>query len=187
MNNHTIEKNITPSYLSVSRVGTSREYLDGPDGVAVLLYTFDQNGLSVLLPRQERLPLLSKQDSAWIYELPAGIIDPEETPEQAAVREVHEETGLTISKNNLRRIGRFATSPGRTNEFITLFMCRVDDMTGFREFGGLPDEIGSIKNNWIPLETVQGYLRENRITDKFSRMDMKTAFAIETVLRIARW
>lgn len=43
----------------------------------------------LVLLRQYRYPL-----DDWIYELPAGLIDAGETPQQAAVREMKEETGL---------------------------------------------------------------------------------------------
>lgn len=45
----------------------------------------------IVLIRQYRYPV-----NAWIYELPAGLIDRGETPRQAAVRELREETGLTF-------------------------------------------------------------------------------------------
>jgi ADP-ribose pyrophosphatase len=34
----------------------------------------------------------------WIYNFPAGLIDPGETPEQSAKRELWEETGLTLTR-----------------------------------------------------------------------------------------
>ena len=45
----------------------------------------------LVMIRQYRYPL-----DAWIYELPAGLIDQGETPAQAAVREMKEETGLVF-------------------------------------------------------------------------------------------
>lgn len=45
----------------------------------------------IVLIRQYRYPL-----DAWLYELPAGLIDPGETAAQAAVREMKEETGLSF-------------------------------------------------------------------------------------------
>ena len=46
----------------------------------------------LVLIRQYRYPI-----DAWLYELPAGLIDGEETAAQAAVREMREETGLTFT------------------------------------------------------------------------------------------
>lgn len=43
----------------------------------------------IILIRQYRYPI-----DRWIYELPAGLIDEGETPGQAAIREMKEETGL---------------------------------------------------------------------------------------------
>lgn len=45
----------------------------------------------LVMIRQYRYPL-----NAWIYELPAGLIDEGESPSQAAVREMKEETGLSF-------------------------------------------------------------------------------------------
>lgn len=45
----------------------------------------------LVMIRQYRYPL-----DAWIYELPAGLIDEGESPSQAAVREMKEETGLSF-------------------------------------------------------------------------------------------
>ncbi len=45
----------------------------------------------IVMIRQYRYPL-----DAWLYELPAGLIDEGEDAKQAAVREMKEETGLTF-------------------------------------------------------------------------------------------
>ena len=46
----------------------------------------------IVMIRQYRYPL-----DAWLYELPAGLIDGQESPHQAAVREMKEETGLSCN------------------------------------------------------------------------------------------
>lgn len=46
----------------------------------------------VVLVKQYRYPV-----DTWVYELPAGLVDPGETFREAAVREMHEETGLTFT------------------------------------------------------------------------------------------
>ena len=58
-----------------------------PDGVIIYAVTSDLK--KVLLIRQYRYPI-----DNYVYELPAGLVDPGEDYRTAAVREVHEETGL---------------------------------------------------------------------------------------------
>lgn len=58
-----------------------------PDGVIIYAVTSDRE--KVLLVRQYRYPI-----DTYVYELPAGLVDPGEDYRTAAVREVHEETGL---------------------------------------------------------------------------------------------
>ena len=63
--------------------------LEGPDCVSVLAVTGDQQ---VLLVRQYRPAL-----ECYTIELPSGHIDPDEAPEEAARRELVEETGYQAS------------------------------------------------------------------------------------------
>ena len=46
----------------------------------------------LVMIRQYRYPI-----DSWLYELPAGLVDGEETEEEAAVREMKEETGLVFT------------------------------------------------------------------------------------------
>lgn len=69
----------------------------------------------ILLIKQFR-PVVN--ESVW--ELPAGIIDKNETPVKAAGRELEEETGLKPKK--MIKLGRFYSSPGFTDELTTLFL-----------------------------------------------------------------
>jgi ADP-ribose pyrophosphatase len=96
------------------------------DAVAVLL--FDGDARSVVVVEQFRAPTLvahQRDDRAstegWIVELVAGMIDKDETAEQAAVREVFEETGYRIG--NPRLIGTFFSSPGGSDERFFIVFC----------------------------------------------------------------
>lgn len=86
------------------------DYLEIREGVSVLPLR-DGN---ILLQRQYRYPVRS-----WQWELPGGFVDPGETPEEAAVRELKEETGYSVKK--LHPLGAFYPSFGSTNEKIWLF------------------------------------------------------------------
>lgn len=59
----------------------------------IVIYALCQSDPSrIVMIRQYRYPL-----DAYLYELPAGLIDQGETAEEAAVREMQEETGLIFS------------------------------------------------------------------------------------------
>lgn len=66
---------------------------NSPEGMAVFaLVKNDNEPERVVLIRQYRYPL-----DTYLYELPAGLIEEGESPEAAAVREMKEETGLTLN------------------------------------------------------------------------------------------
>lgn len=87
------------------------DYLDIPDGVCILPVYNNE----IITIHQYRYPVKS-----WQYELPGGIIDKGETPEEAAVRELKEETGLIADE--IISLGSFYPSFGSTNEKIYLFL-----------------------------------------------------------------
>lgn len=62
-----------------------------PDSVILILT--DEGGERILVSREFRMAA-----GQWMYNFPAGLIDPGETPEQSARRELWEETGLTLTR-----------------------------------------------------------------------------------------
>jgi ADP-ribose pyrophosphatase len=90
---------------------TTREVVEHVDCVVVL--PIDSNG-NILLVRQFRHAVERE-----LLELPAGSIDPGETPEQAATRELREETGYKPGK--LERLGGFYAAPGYCTEYLHFF------------------------------------------------------------------
>lgn len=95
--------------VTVERLERRWEVVRHAPAVAVLV----RDGERVLGVRQHRPAVAS---DTW--ELPAGLIDPGETPEQAALRELAEEVRL---RGRLEPLARFHTSPGFTDEIVHLF------------------------------------------------------------------
>ncbi|HEY4695201.1 MAG TPA: NUDIX hydrolase [Candidatus Nanoarchaeia archaeon] len=85
-----------------------------------------KNWIEVLaLTDENTLPLVYQyrnglKDTIWT--LPAGYIDQGQTPEEAAKRELLEETGFTAE--NFSNLGSFAPSPGFTSELAFVFLAR---------------------------------------------------------------
>jgi ADP-ribose pyrophosphatase len=73
----------------------------------------------VVLVRQYRYPV-----DQWLWELPAGSLDPGEEPEAAASRECHEEIGKVPRRSV--RVGSFLASPGYCDEEMVVF--RLDGL-----------------------------------------------------------
>lgn len=79
---------------------------------AALIIPFVKN--KIVLIRQYR-PVMGE----YIWELPAGILEPGETPRSCAKRELAEETGFGAKR--MRREGLIYTTPGFCNEKIYIF------------------------------------------------------------------
>ena len=70
----------------------------------------------VILIRQYRYAI-----GRWIWELPAGTLDPGERPLTAARRECAEEIGLTPRR--VRLVGEFYPTPGFCDEVMRYYVC----------------------------------------------------------------
>lgn len=112
----------TGTYLSVEqlsvrlpdgRTGT-REIVNVRDAVAVFAIDDDEQ---VYLVRQHR-PAIGKT----LLEIPAGLIEPEENPEETAVRECEEEIGQRPGK--LDRLLTYAHAEGYSTGWLTLYLGR---------------------------------------------------------------
>ncbi len=89
-----------------------REVVEHPGAVAIL--AVNERG-EVLLVRQYR-----HGAGRSLWEIPAGTLEPGESPLRCAQRELWEETGLRARR--WRKLGTFYTSPGFLNELMHLFL-----------------------------------------------------------------
>lgn len=90
---------------------------DKPDGVIIAAYHKEKEKLVII--KQFRIPL-----NNFVYELPAGLIDPGENAETTIGRELMEETGLKVIdviKN--RSIDKVYVSAGMTDESLAFVYC----------------------------------------------------------------
>lgn len=143
-------------FFKVDEVLVSHQRLDGTmspeerrlifergDSVAALLYNPATN--SVVMVNQFKVPSLMarRRDNpttmdGWVTEATAGMIDPNETAEEAIIRETLEETGYKIEKPIL--ISKFFPSPGGTSERIFLYFAEVSEAQKVGNGGGLDGE-----------------------------------------------
>jgi ADP-ribose pyrophosphatase len=122
---------------------------------SVVVLAVDDSGATprVLLERQYR-----HAASDYLWELPAGRIDPGEKELQAAKRELLEETGYTAAK--WRRILKFYASPGFVAETMSVFLA-----TGLREGEAQPEEDEIIYKRMVPLPTAVRMVLSGTIRD----------------------
>ena len=99
-------------------------------GRAAAVVPYDPDTDTVVLIEQFRFPALVAGLDPVLVELPAGLVDDGETPEQTARREMLEEMALTVGE--LRRIGSYLLTPGGADEVCELYVGRVDGAAGGR-------------------------------------------------------
>jgi ADP-ribose pyrophosphatase len=97
-----------------------------PAGREVRMDIVRHEGSVVLIaqPRREAIVLVRQYRYAidrWIWELPAGSLEPGERPSRAARRECAEEIGLTPRR--VRRLRTLYPSPGFVDEKMIFFHC----------------------------------------------------------------
>ena len=93
------------------------EMVRHPGASAVVPFLDDPRGPD---PRINLIRQFRHAADTFIWEIPAGRLDPGETPATCAQRELEEEIGMTADV--LARLTTIYTTPGFTNEKIHLFM-----------------------------------------------------------------
>ncbi len=111
-------------------------------GRAAALLPYDPVADAVVLIEQFRLPALAAGVDPVMIEVPAGLCDPGERPEQTVLREAEEEIGLVPDR--IERIGDFVLSPGACDERVAVFAGRIAappaDAEGLAGHAGLATE-----------------------------------------------
>jgi ADP-ribose pyrophosphatase len=107
----------------------------------------------VLMVRQFRVPVRD-----YLWELPAGKMDPGESPLRTARRELKEETGFTARR--WKKLTGFWASPGFLGEKMNIFL--AEDL---RPGAAVPMEDERIERRWFTLSELEAGILGGRIVD----------------------
>lgn len=131
-------------------------------GKAAALLAYDKKRDAVVLVEQFRFGAMAGDQSPWLYELIAGIIDEGEDAQQVVKREAFEEAGLVIDKCQFML--SYFVSPGGTTETLDLFIANVDssDVEGIF---GLADEGEDIRVHVLPREQAYQWVTTGKINN----------------------
>ena len=94
----------------------------------VLVLIYNEDTQRFLTVEQYRPPIKQR-----LIEFPAGLVDIGETPAQAAVREVSEETGFQVREEELIDLGYVYSAVGISDEKAYLFAAIVNNQTPVHE------------------------------------------------------
>ena len=131
---------------------------------SVVLLPVPEPGHIVLI-RQYRYPV-----SRWLWELPAGSVDPGEDPEAAARRECHEEIGQV--PDTIVRLAAFYPTPGYCDEEMYFF--RLSGLSTPADAAAL-DEDEDIEPRTFTLRDAREMVRRGEI------VDMKTVVGLTLI------
>ncbi len=134
-------------------VRARRDLIHHSGSIVVLAIDDSTSSPRVLLERQYRH---AAKDYLW--ELPAGRIDPGEQELKAAKRELLEETGYTAE--SWRHILKFYASPGFVAETMSVFLA-----TGLRKGKAQPEDDEIIFKRLVPLPAAVRMIMRGKIRD----------------------
>lgn len=149
-------------YLSVFPLTAS---LDGITGVAILPVVDEK----LVFLRVARHPL----GAEWL-EIPRGFVDEEESPLEAAMRELQEETGLGADVHSFVPLGTISPEPAMVRGTIAIFLAKN---CAFRE-KSCHEEFGHLGIQTLTLFEVE------RLLDQDSFGDPSTVVALLKYLRM---
>ena len=111
----------------------------------------------IILVRQYRYTI-----DRWIWELPAGSLEPGEDPTKAAARECEEEIGLV--PQSVRRMRSFYPTPGFCDEEMIFFRC-TDLQQPAPDSTEKKDEDEDLEPKVFTVEDARRLVREAEIID----------------------
>ena len=102
------------------------------------------------------------EQSPWLLELVAGLLDKDEQPEDVVKREAIEEAGVSIQQ--LEPICDYYSSPGGTDEYFYLY-CGKADLSNAGGVHGLPEEGEDIRVHVVSFDECCQLLQQGRLNN----------------------
>lgn len=155
-------------------INVSRDRVRLPNGRVSTLENIEHGPSTAIVPIMPdgRILLIRQFRYAargYILEIPAGVLNPEESPEACARRELEEETGYVPGK--MKSLGAFMLAPGYCDEVIHIFLA-TDLTPGRQALEG--SEV--IELSPLALEEVEDMIRTGAITDAKTVIGVLWAF-----------
>ena len=124
------------------------------------LLPYDPKRKEIVLIQQFRAGVISRYDEDYLYEIVAGIIDENESPEETAKRECFEETGCIVNK--IIPIQGYFPAPGSSESYYHLFLGEINAFDGER-IRGLETENENILVKSYKVEQVRNMLKIKKL------------------------
>ncbi len=159
----------------------TREVFERGHAVAVLPY--DPARDELVLIEQFRAGALVAGWNPWLLEIPAGMIEPGEQPEDVARRETAEEVGLPLGR--IEFIAHVLCTPGASSETVAFF-CGEVSTGAVPEHGGLADEHEDIRVFTMHADEALALL-DGGVLDNASTLLVLQWFALNRARLRARW
>lgn len=119
-------------------------------GRASAILPYDPWRDEVLLIQQFRAAVyIAGYKQPWLWEAVAGVVDPGESPEEAAIREAQEEAGIAVKQ--LESVSQIFPSSGSSGEFVHLFV-GLGSFEQVTQGGGLDCEGEDIRHRVLSFE-----------------------------------
>lgn len=160
-------------------IKVSVDTVDLPDGVRLPLEIVRHPGgaAAVAIDADNRVCLLHQYRHAaggFIYELPAGKLEPDEPPEVTVRRELAEEGAVTAT--HWESLGNFYSSPGVFTEVIHLYLA-----TGLAPVEAAPERGEVFQVEWWPLELAVARARSGELIDGKTIIGILRAAALKKI------
>jgi ADP-ribose pyrophosphatase len=151
-----------------------------PNGVSVELEVVRHPGAAAIVPLKDAYTVILIRQyrlaaGGYIYEIPAGKLQPGEDPAHCATRELEEEIGYRAG--HLDKIATFFTAPGFTDEVMHLYVAR-NLVPGAQALDS--DEVLEIVE--ISLEKAMAHIRDGTIRDAKTIIGLQSIYLHSTAI-----